>query len=159
MSDLVRLAIAVVVPQLVGVLGALAGPVSAGDWYRSLARPEWRPPDAVFGPVWTFLYLLMGIASFLVWRELGGSRDPLVLRALGLYGVQLVLNLAWSWLFFGLRSPLAGLMDIAALLVVLAFTAHAFFQVSTPAGLLMLPYLLWVLFALALNAAIWRMNP
>lgn len=156
MSDVVRLAVAVVVPQIVGVSAALAGPASAGGWYGSIAKPSWTPPDAVFGPVWTLLYLLMGIASFLVWRE-GLERDP-VRWALVLYGVQLALNFAWSWLFFGLRSPLAGLLDITLLTVALIATIFAFARVSNAAAWLMAPYLVWVLFALALNASIWRLN-
>lgn len=158
MTDLVRLGIAVAAPQIVGVVGALAGPAASGGWYRRLAKPAWRPPDAVFGPVWTLLYLLMGLASFLVWKEAGGPYRDLVPWALALYAVQLVLNLAWSWLFFRLRSPLAGLLDLGALTAVLVATVGAFFRVSRAAGWLLVPYLLWVLFALALNASIWRRN-
>lgn len=156
MSDIVRLAVAVAVPQVVGIVAALAGPASSGGWYGSLAKPSWRPPDVLFGPVWTSLYLLMGIASFLVWRQ-GLERDP-VRWALGLYAVQLALNFAWSWLFFGMRSPLAGLVDVALLAAAVGATLWAFGRVSAAAAWLMAPYLAWVLFALALNAAIWRLN-
>lgn len=155
-SDIVRLAIAVVVPQAVGITAGLATAPAVRGWYRELAQPSWRPPDWIFGPAWTLLYLLMGIASFLVWRQ--GWDVPAVRRALGAYGVQLALNLAWSFLFFGARSPLAGLVDLVLLWLAIVLTTVLFFQVQGAAGWLMVPYALWVTYAGALNLAIWRMN-
>lgn len=156
MSEIVRLAVAIVVPQAVGITAALATAPGVRDWYQTLALPSWRPPDQVFGPAWTMLYLLMGIASYLVWRE--GWNEPLVRWALAAYAVQLALNFAWSFLFFGARSPLAGLIDIALMWVAIAVTMALFFQVRSAAGWLMAPYLAWVTYAAALNFAIWRMN-
>lgn len=156
MSDIVRLAISIALPQAVGLVAAFAGPGGSGGWYAGLAKPSWRPPDWAFGPVWTLLYLLMGIASFLVWRQ--GLDRNLVRWALVLYLVQLALNFGWSWLFFGLRSPFAGLVDIVLLVAAVGATLWAFARVSSAAGWLLVPYLAWVLFALALNASIWSMN-
>jgi tryptophan-rich sensory protein len=155
-SEVVRLAVAIVVPEAVGIVGALVTAPAVRSWYGTLSLPEWRPPDWLFGPVWTLLYLLMGIASYLVWRE--GLAAPVVRAALAAYGVQLALNLAWSFLFFGLRSPLAGLVDLALLWIAVATTTALFFPVRATAGWLMVPYLAWVTFAGALNLAIWRAN-
>jgi tryptophan-rich sensory protein len=110
----------------------------------------------VFGPVWTTLYLMMGVASWLAWRQ--GFARPEVRGALAFYGVQLVFNLAWSWLFFGLRRPFIALIDIVVLLALIAITALRFAAVSGPAAVLLLPYLAWVAFATALNAAYWWLN-
>lgn len=142
--------------QAVGVLGLLATRSSLRSWYPRLKKPSFQPPPAVFGPVWTTLYTLMGIAAYLVRRrESGGGRRG---SALSAFRAQLVLNGLWSTLFFGLRSPAAGLADIAALWVVLAVTVVRFFRVSRLAGLLLIPYLLWTSFAAVLNFSIWRLN-
>jgi translocator protein len=132
-----------------------AGQFSPGPWYAQLERPVWTPPDRVFGPVWTLLYALMGGAAWLVWKEKGfiGARV-----ALGLFGVQLALNFAWSWLFFGLQSPALALLDIVALWVVIVGTLGAFWRVRPLAGGLLVPYLLWVTLAAALNFEFWRLN-
>jgi|GEM_PF-228620 tryptophan-rich sensory protein len=126
------------------------------DWYPTLTKPAWTPPDWVFGPVWTLLYILMAVAAWLVWRKAGfaGARLALVL-----YFVQLALNAAWSGLFFGLRSPAAGLVDILLLWMVIAATLVAFARHSAVAAGLLVPYFVWVSYAAALNFAIWRMNP
>ena len=139
-------------------VAAVGGWVTAGsvaDWYPSLRKPSWNPPAWVFGPVWTALYLSMAIAAWLVWRRAGWPGGA---RALGLFAVQLALNAAWSPLFFGLRSPAAGLVDIAALWFAIAATVFAFFRIAPVAGALLVPYWLWVTFATVLNAAIWGLN-
>lgn len=125
------------------------------DWYSGLAKPAWTPPNAVFGPVWSVLYLLMGISAWMVWRS--GPRREAV-RPLAVFGLQLLLNAAWSGLFFGWRSPAAALADIVLLWGAIAATIVLFRRRSPPAALLMLPCLAWVTFAAALNLAIWRMN-
>jgi len=124
-------------------------------WYAALAKPSWTPPDRVFGPVWTVLYLGMAVAAWLVWRQKGlnGARG-----ALTLFAVQLGLNVAWSWLFFGLRSPGLGFMDVLLLGIAVTATLVAFRRRSVAAGLLLVPYLAWVAFAAALNYSIWQMN-
>ena len=124
--------------------------------YGELRPPSFAPPAWVFGAVWTVLYACMGLAAWRVWRRRGfrGARG-----AFALFAAQLVLNAAWPVAFFGLRSPGAGLIVIAALWLAVALTAAAFFRASRAAGWLLLPYLAWVTFAAALNAAIWRLNP
>lgn len=140
---------------LVMVIGGMVTAPAVASWYPMLAKPAWTPPDWLFGPVWGVLYLTMGIAAWLVWRRCGwsGARG-----ALTLFWVQLALNALWSPLFFGLRSPLLGMIDIAALLAVLVVTTIAFWRARRLAGLLFLPYLAWVGYAAALNATIWAMN-
>jgi len=138
----------------VAACGALVtGPAVAG-WYQGIAKPSFNPPAWVFGPVWTVLYALMGWAAFLAWRQSGLRSLPLAL-----FGAQLVLNGLWSPVFFGLGRPGAALAVIAALWVAIASTLVAFWRVDRRAGALFVPYLAWVSFAAALNAAIWRLNP
>jgi translocator protein len=119
-------------------------------------RPSFAPPSWVFGPVWTTLYLMTGVASWLVWRE--GLAKPEVRSALMVYGVQLGFNLAWSWLFFGLQRPLLALLDIVILLVLIGVTMLRFAAVSRWAAWLMVPYLAWVAFATVLNGGFWWLN-
>jgi tryptophan-rich sensory protein len=128
---------------------------SVGDWYQQLARPSWTPPDWVFGPVWSLLYLLMAVAAWLVWRSgsLEKVRWPLIL-----FAVQLALNVAWSAIFFGLRSPGWALAEILLLWGSIGATIIAFWGRSTGAALLMIPYWLWTTFAALLNFAIWSRN-
>jgi tryptophan-rich sensory protein len=126
-----------------------------GDWYASLAKPDWTPPGALFAPVWTALYTAMAIAAWLVWRRGGRSRTP----ALTLYVVQLALNALWSYLFFGLHRPGLALLDIGLLWAAILPVMVLFWRIRAAAGALILPYLLWVSFAACLNFAIWRLNP
>ncbi len=134
--------------------GAATYPQIQG-WYAELAKPPWTPPGWLFGPVWTALYTAMAVAAWLVWRQAGlaAARWPL-----GLFAVQLGLNVAWSWLFFGLRSPALGLIDILLLWIAIAATLASFWRRTTAAGLLLAPYLAWVTFAAVLNSAIWWLN-
>jgi len=134
--------------------GSLFTMVSVGSWYVELAKPTWTPPAWVFGPVWTVLYAMMAVAGWLVWRRHGAARRA----ALWFFGVQLVLNVAWSALFFGLRLPGLAFLDILALWSIIAATLVTSFRVSRAAGILLIPYLLWVSFAAALNFSIWRLN-
>ena len=156
MSDRVRLLVALAVPQAVGLVAGFFTASSVRGWYGTLAMPVFQPPPWVFAPVWTLLYLLMGVASWLVWRE--GLDRPDVRRALAAYLVQLALNFAWSFLFFRLRSPLLGLIDIGLLGAALVVTTVLFLRVSPRAGWLMLPYLAWVAFAGLLNLRILQLN-
>ena len=142
--------------QAVGLLGTFATRSSLRSWYPRLKKPSFQPPPAVFGPVWTVLYTLMGIAAFLVRRQ--ESADIRARRALSAFRAHLVLNGLWSFLFFGRHSPAAGLADIAALWAVLFVTVVRFFRVSRLAALLLIPYLLWTSFAAVLNFSIWRLN-
>jgi len=136
-------------------LGAGLTAVSVRDWYQTLHKPTWTPPDWVFAPVWTVLFLLMAFAGWVYWRRTGWSAGR---AALGLFAVQLGLNAAWSGLFFTLRSPGMAIVDIVLLWCAIAGTLWSFGRVSALASSLLVPYLLWVSYATALNWAIWRMN-
>ncbi|MEO6326291.1 MAG: TspO/MBR family protein [Thermoanaerobaculia bacterium] len=136
-------------------LGALATFSAVRTWYPTLAKPPWTPPGWLFGPVWTVLYLAMAVAAWLVWRRAGPGA---VGAALTIFAVQLALNIAWSFLFFGLRNPVAGLVDIVLLWVAVVATTVVFWKISPVAGWLLVPYIAWVTFATALNAAIVRLN-
>ena len=133
-------------------VGGLATAPSIPNWYAGLAKPSWTPPGWVFGPVWSVLYLSMAVAAWLVWRR-GDAVVPMML-----FGIQLVFNAAWSWLFFGLHSPGAAFIDIVLLWMAIAATTVVFWRRSTLAGILFVPYLIWVSFAAVLNFAIWRLN-
>lgn len=137
----------------VGMLGGLASSASIDGWYRTIAKPDWTPPDMVFGPVWTLLYIMMAVAAWLVWRS-----DEQVRPALILFFGQLALNLLWTLLFFGARSPGLALIEVVFLWLAVLMTMLAFFARSSLAGWLFVPYLAWVSFAGVLNAAIWWMN-
>jgi len=126
-----------------------------GEWYAALDKPTWTPPDAVFAPVWTALYVLMGIAAWLVWLRCGLTGAPL---ALGFFVGQLVLNALWSYLFFGLQRPDLAFAEIVLLWGSILVTTLLFGSVRSLAGVLLLPYLLWVGYASALNFSIWRLN-
>lgn len=137
----------------VGFLAGLVTQPAVETWYQTLVKPSWTPPDSVFAPVWTLLYILMAVAAWLVWRT-GIDVKPAML----LFFSQLALNFAWSFLFFGARSPWLGLVCIGMLLVTVAICTFVFWRITKPAGLLFMPYLLWIGFAAALNFAVWRLN-
>lgn len=126
------------------------------EWFKRLKKPAWNPPNRVFAPVWTTLYALMAIAAWLVWEAGGFEKAG---SAVTLFIVQLVLNAAWSWLFFGRHRPNLALVDIILLWLLIVATVIAFSQLSILAAILLIPYLLWVLFASFLNFSIWRLNP
>lgn len=138
-------------------LGSLftAPRVADGGWYDSLNKPFFTPPASLFGPVWTVLYLAMAVSGWLVWRARGFSGAKV---AMVLFFAQLALNLLWSVVFFGLRAPGLGLVEILVLWVAILATILAFRRISGPAALLLVPYLAWVTFATALNAGIWLLN-
>ena len=138
-----------------GLIGSLFTARSIGDWYGSLSKPAWTPPSWLFGPVWSALYVLMGIAAWLVWRQPGsGARTA----ALALFALQFALNAAWSAVFFGLRLPGWAFAEIVVLWAAILSSVIAFRLVSPLAACLLLPYLAWVSFASLLNFSIWRMN-
>lgn len=156
-ANIVRLVVSLAIPLLVGVLGSLFTTAdSLNSWYANLNKPPFSPPDWIFGPVWTTLYVLMGIAMFMVWRK--GLYNKLVRFSLILFLIQLFFNALWSALFFGLRCPLCGLIDILLLLVAIVLTIIYFFKISLWPGLLLVPYLAWVFFASVLNTAIYILN-
>jgi tryptophan-rich sensory protein len=144
----------VVLVFVTAAIGAAAS-LQASDFYATLVRPDWAPPAAVFGPVWTVLYLMMAIASVLAWRSPGPGKG----RAMALFTVQLALNGLWSWLFFAFHLGAMALVDIVLLWLLVVATTVAFWRLRPLAGALLVPYLLWISFAAALNLAVWRLNP
>ncbi len=151
----IGLAIFIIVCLGAGGLGAIATTPEIDGWYRSIAKPSWNPPGWIFGPVWTTLYIMMGIAAWLVWKPKGfnAAATPLTL-----FVAQLGLNVAWSWIFFGMHQPGWAFVEIVILWLVIVATTLMFFQRSKVAGGLMVPYLAWVSFASVLNFTIWRLN-
>ena len=154
--DLIGLAFFVVLCLGIGALGAAVVATSVDTWYADLAKPPFTPPDRVFGPIWTVLYVLMAIAAWRVWRaaDRDTRRGPLTLFAL-----QLALTLGWTVVFFGLEKIGAAVATIVVLDVGVVVTTLAFRSIDRWAGLLMVPYLAWVVFATVLTIAIWRLNP
>lgn len=136
-------------------LGASSTATSVNGWYQTLNRPDWNPPDWVFGPVWTVLYLMMAIAAWCVWRSTSWRRSG---SALGWWAVQLALNSLWSIVFFGMRRPGWAFAEIVLLWMAIAITIRGFLRHSVAAALLLLPYLLWTTFAAVLNFVVWQMN-
>lgn len=139
----------------VGAIGGAVTATSVGSWYQQLRKPSFNPPNWVFAPVWTTLYIAMAVAAWRVWRERGleGARF-----ALSLFAAQLALNLGWSILFFGMRQVGLALIEILLLLAILVATTLAFRRIDGIAALLLVPYVGWVSFATVLTAAIWRLN-
>lgn len=139
----------------VSALGGLITSSSVGSWYQTLAKPSFNPPDWLFAPVWTALYLMMAVAGWRVWRRVGWRDGGPALIA---FAVQLALNLGWSAVFFGLRLPGPALTVIVLLLAAIAVTTRLFWRADRLAGALLLPYIAWVAFASLLNTSIWLLN-
>ena len=156
MNNTIRFVLAVAVPLSVGALSGFATAGGVATWYPTLTKPTFNPPAWIFGPVWTVLYIMMGIAAFLVWRQ--GSPTPWVKPALALFTVQLIFNGLWSVLFFGMQSPGLAFAEIILLLLAIVATLWLFWRVVPIAGMLLLPYLAWVMFATLLNGSIWLLN-
>ena len=154
-KGLIALISSIAIALSAGGIGGLATASSVSTWYAGLNKPAFNPPNAVFGPVWTTLYVLMALAAWRVWRAgpVGGRR-----AALTLYAVQLALNLAWSFIFFGLRQPGFALGEVVLLLASVVATAALFWRIDRLAGLMMIPYAAWVTFASLLNFEVWRLN-
>lgn len=134
-------------------VAAFAAQFRPGAWYAQLIKPAWTPPDVVFAPVWMLLYAMMALAAWLVWRERGWKSV-----AMALYGVQLLLNGVWSWLFFGQHRIAWAALEITVLWLLIIATLVAFWRIRHSAGWLLVPYAAWVGFAVALNVAVWRLN-
>jgi tryptophan-rich sensory protein len=157
-SRLVSVAVLLAFVLLTVAAGAGAGLLfPPGAWFESLAKPTWNPPSWLFGPVWTTLYVMIGTSAWLVWREPGVSASERR-GAWGLFAVQAVLNLGWTPLFFGLQAPGLAFLDISLLWMVLVWMTVRFGKIRSLAGYLLIPYVLWVSFALVLNGTIWLMN-
>jgi tryptophan-rich sensory protein len=144
----------ILIPQLAGGIGSLATMSEIPTWYAGLQKPSFNPPNWIFGPVWGSLFLLMGISLYLVVKR-GIARHR---TAVGVFGLQLALNVLWSVLFFGMHRPDYSLVEIAALLAAIIWNAVLFYRITPWAGLLLVPYACWVSFASFLNFTIWRLN-
>ncbi len=146
-------------PLAVGALSGLATQDGVRTWYQQIVKPGFTPPDSLFGPVWTALYFAMGCAAFLVWRAGNAGADARGVRvSLIWFVIQLFANSLWSVIFFGLQNPGLAFAEILVLLALIAVTTRSFWDHSRLAAALMVPYLLWVSFATALNFSIWRLN-
>lgn len=152
--SLVALLVSVGLCLLAGASAGWITATSVESWYTQIRKPAWTPPSALFAPVWTTLYVMMGVSAWIVWRSDDASRRT----ALALFGLQLLLNAAWSFIFFGLRSPGWAVIEIALLWLILLVTIVSFVRISRPAAWLLVPYLLWVSFAAALNYSVWSLN-
>ena len=155
MGDVFALGLFIALCLGVSALGGLATATSVGTWYQGLQKPPFNPPDWVFAPVWTTLYVLMGTAAWRIWRRRGVEDNRL---ALTLFAIQLALNLVWSFLFFGLQRIDLALLEIVLLLLAIAATIALFWPIDRWAAWLLAPYLLWVGFATLLNASLWILN-
>jgi benzodiazapine receptor len=153
---ILKLVVSIVACLAAGAIGSIFTRSAIPTWYATLQKPVFSPPNWLFAPVWTLLYILMGIAAFLVWRK--GLENRQVRIALIFFLIQLVLNASWSVVFFGLESPLYGLIVISILWVAILVTVTKFFKISRAASMLMWSYLLWVTFAAVLNSSIWLLN-
>jgi len=156
LPDIWRLIISLFVCQLAGIIGSIFTTPVIATWYATLKKPPFSPPNWLFGPVWITLYVLMGISLFLVWRK--GSDTQFVRNGLILFGIQLFFNVLWSAAFFGLRSPISGLVVIIILWITILLTILQFSKVSEVATALLIPYIVWVSFAAILNVSLFLLN-
>jgi len=154
--EILKLGVSIVVCQLAGFVDSLFTTPSIPTWYATINKPSFTPPNSIFGPVWTSLFLLMGVSAYLIWRK--GITVENVKIALYIFIAQLVLNVLWSILFFGLHSPFYAFIEIIILWLVILATFVSFIKISKPAGILLLPYLIWVAFAAILNYNLWKLN-
>ena len=158
-----QLIFCVLICELAGILGSLFTAPAIGDWYSALTKPSLAPPNWVFAPVWTTLFLLMGVSLFLVWKKHSHILENVRMLkrrrlGIGFFVFQLALNTGWSIVFFGFKNPGAAFLEIILLWLAILATVVVFYKISKPAAWLLVPYLLWVAFAGYLNFAIWQMN-
>jgi len=154
--EIVLLVLSILVCQVAGFIGSIFTVPSIPTWYKNLKKPSFAPPNRIFGPVWIILYILMGISLYLILRE--GLGNPQVQLGMGIFGIQLVLNVLWSFVFFGKKSLLGGLVAIAVIWIAILLTIISFLNVSLLAGLMLIPYILWSSFAAILNYSILKLN-
>ena len=154
-ADILKLIASVIVCQIAGFFGSFFTVPAIPAWYDQLEKPFFTPPNWIFSPVWIILFIIMGVSLFFIWRE---SSRPGFKPAFILFFVQLILNVFWSIAFFGLRSPLTGLIDIVSLWIAILSTIRYILRVSKLAGVLLIPYFVWVSFALLLNFSFWILN-
>jgi len=155
-TSLVKLVISIIICQLAGLIGAIFTSPNIPTWYASLTKPFFNPPSWVFAPVWTVLYTMIGISIYLIWQQ--RTSHNLANKSIMIFVLQLILNSLWSIAFFGLKSPLLGLIVIVALWIAILATILMFREISKTAANLLIPYLLWVSFATILNFSILLLN-
>jgi len=155
MNKYLKLLISIAIPLIIGYLGSFFTAVSVTDWYTTINKPPFNPPNWIFAPVWTLLFILIGLSFYLVWSKDFAQKKKLCLT---IYSIQLILNLLWSALFFGLRNPLLGLVEIFVLWLSIITNITVFYRISRASGYLLIPYLLWVSFATILNFSIVILN-
>lgn len=159
------LVLSIIICNGAGILGSLVTSTGPGSWYDEIAKPPFTPPSWIFAPAWITLYTLMGISLYLIWMEITsppfqeGKKKKQAQTALLLFAGQLFLNVLWSFIFFGMQSPLYGLIEIILLWLVIMATMIAFWRIKKTAALLLIPYLLWVTFAATLTYSIFILNP
>ena len=154
MRNWIKLVISIAVPQVVALSGAYFTITGIDSWYQNIAKPSWNPPNWVFGPVWTILYILMGIALFIIWKSENRDRRTAII----FWVIQLVLNFLWTILFFNQRQILGAFIEMILLWIMILMTIIYFARISKLAAWLMVPYIAWVSFAALLNYAIWQLN-
>jgi benzodiazapine receptor len=155
MKKIFKFLVAIFIPLIVGFLGSIFTSSSVDSWYVTLNKPSFTPPGWLFAPVWTALYILMGISFYIIWVKGSGK---LRRNAFTVYSFQLLLNFLWSMFFFGLRSPLTGFIDIVLLWVFIVINIVLFYRISKIASSLLMPYFLWVSFASVLNFSVFILN-
>lgn len=153
---ILKIVLLTVVCVAIGYLSGMVTRDSITTWYPTLEKPVFNPPNWIFAPVWTLLYIMMGVAAGLVWTS--NSDEKTIRKALGFFAIQFGLNALWSYLFFGLHNPLLALVEIVLLWLMIFETYNLFKRIDKTAGLLLIPYLAWVSFATILNASIWWLN-
>ncbi len=156
-SEIPKLIVSILIPNIVGFTSAFATFDSIPNFFATLNKPSWAPPSWAFGPVWTTLYTLMGIALFLVWRQ--GLERKDVKIAIGVFALQLVLNFFWTIIFFGYKSLFGGLVEIIFLWIAILINIILFYRISRWAGILLVPYIIWVTIASYLNYTVFILNP
>jgi benzodiazapine receptor len=155
-GQIVKLLVSILIVLLAGFIGSIFTSPSIPTWYASLQKPAFNPPNWLFAPAWTILYVLMGISAYLIWDK--GFKKKGVRIALIVFAVQLVLNSLWSVLFFGLHSPLYAFIEIIFLWIAILFTILKFYKISKTAAYLLIPYICWVTFASVLNYYVLILN-
>jgi len=155
--EIPKLIVSILIVFFAGAVGTVFTLKEITTWYVTLPKPAWTPPNWVFGPVWSFLYVLMGIALFLVWREGLDRRDVQI--AITVFAVQLVINVVWSLVFFGTHNIAGGLIMVIILWISILINIIVFYRISKPAGLILVPYIIWVSIASYLNYSVFILNP
>ncbi|HOK91754.1 MAG TPA: tryptophan-rich sensory protein [Spirochaetota bacterium] len=151
----IKLVISIAIPLFIGFIGSFFTSSSVDTWYKTLKKPDFNPPNWVFSPVWTLLFILIGLSFYIIWKNNFGGKKVLLLN---IFFTQLFANLIWSLFFFGLRSPFWALIDIIVLWLAILVNIIVFYRVSKPAGILLVPYILWVSFAALLNFYLYILN-